>query len=67
MLQSNHFKLPTVPDWNLYMFRIDFEPEETRTFVRKGLLKLHKDKVGPYIFDGTVLYTVTRLPDVSIS
>jgi aubergine-like protein len=48
------------------MFRIDFEPDETRTFVRKGLLKLHKEKVGPYIFDGTVLYTIMRLPDVSV-
>ncbi|XP_036145933.1 piwi-like protein Siwi [Monomorium pharaonis] len=63
MLQSNHFKLPTVPNWRLYQYRVDFEPEEMRTFIRKGMLKLHKDKVGPYIFDGTVLYTSTRLPD----
>jgi len=66
MLQSNHFKLPTVPDWCLYKYRVDFEPEEERTYIRKGMLRLHKEKVGPYIFDGTLLYSSTRLPDVNI-
>lgn len=54
----------TVPDWCLYKYRVDYEPEETRTVVRKGLLRLHKERVGPYIFDGTVLYSTLRLPDV---
>ncbi|XP_072749507.1 piwi-like protein Siwi [Anoplolepis gracilipes] len=62
-LQTNHFRVPTVPNWCLYKYRVDFEPEETRTFIRKGLLKLHKEKVGAYIFDGTVLYTSRRLAD----
>jgi len=51
----------------VYQYRVDFEPEESRTFIRKGMLKLHKDKVGPYIFDGTILFSSTRLPDVNIS
>ncbi|XP_070167826.1 piwi-like protein Siwi [Polyergus mexicanus] len=63
VLQTNHFKVPTVPDWCLYKYRVDFEPEETRTYIRKGLLRLHKEKVGAYIFDGTTLYTSCRLPD----
>lgn len=58
--------MPTVPDWCLYKYRVDFEPEETRTYIRKGLLRLHKERVGVYIFDGTTLYTSCRLPDVSI-
>lgn len=62
-LESNHFKLMTVPNWCLYQYRVDFVPEEDRTFVRKGMLRLHKEKVGPHIFDGTLLYTNTRLPD----
>ncbi|XP_025268827.1 piwi-like protein Siwi [Camponotus floridanus] len=62
-LQTNHFKVPTVPDWCLYKYRVDFEPEETRTYIKKGLLRLHKEKVGAYIFDGTILYTTCRLPD----
>ncbi|CAL1675441.1 unnamed protein product [Lasius platythorax] len=63
MLQSNHFRVPTVPNWCLYKYRVDFEPDETRTYIRKGLLRLHKEKVGVYIFDGTLLYTSCRLPD----
>ncbi|RLU18053.1 hypothetical protein DMN91_010295 [Ooceraea biroi] len=63
MLQSNHFKLLTVPDWCLYQYRIDFEPDESRTCVRKGLFRLHKDKIGPYIFDGTILFTTTRFAE----
>lgn len=56
-----------MPNWCLYKYRVDFEPDEERTYVRKGMLRLHKEKVGPYIFDGTLLYTSTRLPDVSTS
>lgn len=65
-LQTNYFKLLTTPNWCLYKYRVDFEPEEERTVVRKGLLRVHQKKIDPYIFDGTVLYTSTRLPDVKI-
>lgn len=50
--------------WGLYQYHVDFAPEEDRTIVRKGLLRLHKEKLGAYIFDGTVMYTSTRLPEV---
>ncbi|KAK2583778.1 hypothetical protein KPH14_009684 [Odynerus spinipes] len=62
-LQANYFKLPSTTNWTLYQYRVDFAPEEDRTLVRKGLLRLHKEKLGAYIFDGTVLYTSHRLPD----
>lgn len=51
-------------DWCLYQYRVDFAPNEDRTVVRKGLLRLHKAALGAYIFDGTVLYTSNRLPEV---
>lgn len=39
-------------------------PDEDRTFVRKALLANHKNTIGGYIFDGTVLYCSHRLnPD----
>ncbi|EFN83189.1 Protein piwi [Harpegnathos saltator] len=67
ILSSNYFKLHTeefASTWCLYKYRVDFEPEEDRTVVRKGMLKLHKERIGSYIFDGTVLYTTARLPDI---
>jgi aubergine-like protein len=65
-LTSNYFKLLTHTDWALYQYRVDFSPDEDRTAVRKGLLRHHKNILGGYIFDGTVLFTSHRLqPDVS--
>ncbi|XP_014475840.1 PREDICTED: protein aubergine-like [Dinoponera quadriceps] len=62
-LKTNYFKFITKPDWCIYLYRVDFAPEEDRTVIRKGLLKPHKEKLGVYIFDGTVLYTSNRLPE----
>lgn len=67
MLRSNHFKFDTKSKWHLYKYRVDFEPDEERTFVRKGMLRMHKDSIGPHIFDGTLLYTPTYIADVSVS
>lgn len=63
MLQANYFKLLTTTDWCLYQYRVDFAPEEDRTVVRKGMLRQHKESIGAYVFDGTVMYTSRRLPD----
>lgn len=64
MLQANYFKLLTSTDWCLYQYRVDFAPEEDRTIVRKGLLRLHRKTLGAYVFDGTVLYSSRHIPDV---
>lgn len=64
MLQANYFKLLATTDWCLYQYRVDFAPDEDRTAVRKGLLKLHREALGAYVFDGTVMYSSRRLPDV---
>lgn len=62
-IKVNYFKLLKATDWALYQYRVDFAPEEDRTIVRKGLLKLHQKSIGAYIFDGTVMYTSHRLQD----
>ena len=68
-LQANYFKLETesVTDFSLYQYRVDFSPDEERTVVRKGLLRLHHPEIGPYIFDGTVMYSSEKLPSVKFS
>ncbi|CAL7950934.1 unnamed protein product [Xylocopa violacea] len=63
MLQGNFFKLLATTDWCLYQYRVDFAPEEDRTVVRKGLLKLHKETLGAYVFDGTVMYSSRHIPN----
>uniref|UniRef100_A0A1B6DVK7 Piwi domain-containing protein n=1 Tax=Clastoptera arizonana TaxID=38151 RepID=A0A1B6DVK7_9HEMI len=64
-LTSNYFPLITKTDWCLYHYRVDYAPDEDQTNVRKMLLRPHKDKIGEYIFDGTMMFTSNRLkPDV---
>ena len=66
MFKANYFALETHTDWCLYHYHVDFFPEEDRTAVRKGLVRVHKDKIGGYIFDGSALFTSAPLtPDVS--
>lgn len=63
-LQANYFKLLSTTDWCLYQYSVDFAPTEDRTAVRKGLLRQCQEQLGAYIFDGAVLYTSQRLPEV---
>ncbi|KNE87170.1 hypothetical protein PSTG_19451, partial [Puccinia striiformis f. sp. tritici PST-78] len=58
---ANYFQINTVPDWVLHQYRVDISPEEDHTSTRRYLLRTHKDKLGGYLFDGTVLYTAERL------
>ncbi|KAG8042448.1 hypothetical protein G9C98_005082 [Cotesia typhae] len=64
-LQANFFKILSAPDWCLLQYRVDFAPEEDRTIVRKGLLRLHKEKLGIYMFDGSAMYSCNRYQNVS--
>ncbi|KAJ8670821.1 hypothetical protein QAD02_002080, partial [Eretmocerus hayati] len=61
-LSANYFRLKNKPEWCLFQYRVDIAPEEERTIVKKALLRTHKDDLGAYLFDGTVLYTIARLP-----
>ncbi|XP_015598612.1 piwi-like protein Siwi isoform X2 [Cephus cinctus] len=58
-LTTNYFEILAKKEWCLYQYHVDFCPEEDRIAVRKGLLRLHKEKLGGngYIFDGSVLFT----------
>ncbi|KAB0805015.1 hypothetical protein PPYR_01985 [Photinus pyralis] len=64
-LCANYFKLLQKPDWSLYQYRVDFSPEEDRTNVKKGQFRrATREVLTGYIFDGTVMFTPTRLnPD----
>ncbi|XP_063975996.1 piwi-like protein Siwi isoform X2 [Diachasmimorpha longicaudata] len=59
-LQANYFKVLEHADWCLYQYRVDFEPEEDHTMIKKGLVRQCREQLGSYIFDGTVLYTANK-------
>lgn len=64
MLQANYFKLLTTTDWCIYQYAVSYAPEEDNTRAKKGLLRQCSQQLGPYIFDGAVMYTSQRLPQV---
>jgi len=50
----------------LYQYRVDFNPEEDRISTKRGLLAQHRDRLGGYLFDGTMLFSGSRFdPPVS--
>lgn len=61
-LRANFFPVTTShQNWSLHNYRVDFEPDEERTFVKKTLIRAHQERLGAYIFDGSNLYTSTPL------
>merc|ERR1719244_843984 len=61
---SNYFALIAKPNWRLLQYRVDMKPDIDHTGVRKGLVGTHRSVLPKYMFDGTVMFTTTRLtPD----
>jgi len=45
---------------------VNFNPVQDKHIVQRGLVHAHVKKLGPYIFDGTMLFSSTKYDDVSI-
>ncbi|KAF0741943.1 piwi-like protein Siwi, partial [Aphis craccivora] len=60
-LTANFFPITTYADWSLYQYRVDFKPEEESINIKRGLLSAHKEFLGAYIFDGTMLFSRKKL------
>jgi hypothetical protein len=66
-LQTNYFRLPTVTNWQLYQYRVDFKPEEYSSAEKKRMVREFKEVLGGYLFDGTMFYTPHKYQkDVSL-
>lgn len=66
-MTSNYFELLKRPDMHLLQYRVDFVPDVDHIGARKALIRVHEAQLGKYLFDGTLLYNITRLPQVSLS
>lgn len=49
---------------HLLQYRVDFSPDVDHMGVRKALVRVHEAVLGKYLFDGTLLYNIVRLPQV---
>ena len=61
-VSSNFFRLLSKPEWRLLKYRVDISPDIDFTKMRKAMVYQHKDtKLKNMVFDGTMLFTDTRL------
>lgn len=59
-LITNYFR--TVgPQWNLYVYHVDFKPEVLDDGLRKRLVRDHRSLFNGYLFDGTQIFSASRL------
>jgi hypothetical protein len=56
-LNANYFRLPTATNWQLYQYRVSFVPNEEGKSAKHKMVCDHKEELGGYLFDGTMLYT----------
>jgi len=56
-LNANYFHLPTVTNWHLYQYHVSFAPDEDSKGAKHKMVRDQKEKLGGYLFDGTMLYT----------
>lgn len=65
-LMTNYFRL-NAASFHVFQWRVDFEPEEDHTRMRKALFYQLKSKLGVFLFDGTMMFNMNRLsPDNSV-
>jgi len=65
---ANYFPITSYANWSLYQYRVDFNPEEDRIGTKRGLLAQHRELLGGYLFDGSMLFSGTRFePEVCLN
>ena len=50
--------------WSYFFHRVDIYPEEDQIHIRKAIVRQLEQKIGIYLFDGSMLFMTNRLhPD----
>ncbi|XP_072164062.1 piwi-like protein 1 isoform X2 [Diadema setosum] len=63
-LVANCFKLVNRPNWQLYQYRVDFEPEILNPRARFALLRAHSELLGANnTLDMDTMYSMVKLPE----
>lgn len=61
-LRANYFPItPLKKEWNIYQYRVDFLPDIEETFIKKAILRPYRAEFNGYVFDGSMLFTSTKL------
>ena len=57
--------MPKFDKWEIYQYKVVYEPDQEQKRIKKALLRTHSEAIGPYIFDGAILFTRDKLESVS--
>ncbi|NXE51879.1 PIWL1 protein, partial [Casuarius casuarius] len=61
-LSTNYFRLTSRPQWVLYQYHVDYNPQMEARRLRSALLFQHEELIGrTHAFDGTVLFLPKKL------
>lgn len=63
MLQTNYFRLITLPTWRIYQYHVEFAPSIELKRLKSGILSEHRARFGGYLYDGSKLFSTVKLPD----
>ena len=60
---SNYFKLQSQPDWHLYQYHVDFNPEVDSKRIRQAMMWEQRHLLGEVkVFDGMIMFLQKKLP-----
>ncbi|XP_060844955.1 piwi-like protein Siwi [Rhopalosiphum padi] len=59
-LKTNYFPITSYTNWTLYQYQVEFQPDCEVKRINSGLLGVHQEVLGSYIFDGQMLYSSTK-------
>lgn len=63
--EANFFRIKKSPAWNIYQYRVDFEPEILLEKTRRDLIRgINEMFGGGHLFDGTQLFLTIKLDDL---
>lgn len=62
-LQTNYFRLLTTPTWKIHQYHVTFAPEIELRRLKSGILSEHRELLGGYLYDGSKLFTTTKLKE----
>ncbi|KAG8455995.1 hypothetical protein GDO86_001978 [Hymenochirus boettgeri] len=66
-LSTNHIKLISRPQWVLYQYHVDYNPQMELKPMRTALLFQHEELIGKTrAFDGSILFLPRRLDKVNV-
>lgn len=60
-LIANYFRVNRAPAWNLYTYHVEFRPELELRGTKQRLIREQRELFNGYLFDGTRIFTTTRL------